>query len=71
MAYRPRSGHNDAQRNLISNIHSRGVSVEAGAERIINLADQMMRLQSSGVQIKEQLSGLRLPETEPSLSGDQ
>jgi len=71
MAYRPRSGHNDAQRNLISNIHSRGVSVEAGAERIINLADQMMRLQSSGVQIKEQLSGLRLPKTEPSLSGDQ
>ena len=25
MAYRPRSGHTDAERNLISNIHARGV----------------------------------------------
>jgi ethanolamine ammonia-lyase small subunit len=67
MAYRPRNGHNDAQRNLISNIHSRGVLIEAAAERIINLAEQMMRLQSSGVQVKEHLSGMRLPGTEPSL----
>ena len=26
MAYRPRAGHDDARRNLISNIHARGVS---------------------------------------------
>jgi ethanolamine ammonia-lyase small subunit len=61
MAYRPRSGHNDAQRNLISNIHSRGVSVEAAAERVINLAEQMMRVQGSGVQVKEQLPGIKAP----------
>src|SRR5262249_34199439 len=61
MAYRPRSGHNDAQRNLISNIHSRGVSTDAAAGRVINLAEQMIRLQSSGVQVKEQLPDMKLP----------
>jgi ethanolamine ammonia-lyase small subunit len=61
MAYRPHSGHSDAQRNLISNIHSRGVSLDAAAERIGNLAEQMMRLQNSGVQVKEQLSGMASP----------
>ena len=55
MAYRPRAGHNDSNRNLISNIHSRGVSTEAAASRIIDLAEQMMRLQASGVKIKEEL----------------
>lgn len=55
MAYQPRAGHNDSNRNLISNIHSRGVSAEAAASRIIDLAEQMMRRQTSGVGIKEEL----------------
>jgi len=55
MAYQPRADHNDSNRNLISNIHSRGVNTEAAASRIINLADQMMRRQTSGVEIKEEL----------------
>jgi ethanolamine ammonia-lyase small subunit len=55
MAYRPRSGHNDANRNLISNIHERGVRVEDAAARIISLAEQMMRRQTSGVELKEDL----------------
>jgi ethanolamine ammonia-lyase small subunit len=55
MAYQPRAGHNDSNRNLISNIHARGVSAEAAASRIIELAEQMMRLQTSGVEIKEEL----------------
>ena len=71
MAYLPRNGHTDAQRNLISNIHSRGVAIEAAAERIVNLADQMMRLQNSGVQVKEQLPGMKLPGNESRLVGDQ
>ena len=61
MAYRPCHGHSDAQRNLISNIHSRGVSIEAAAERIVNLAEQMMKLKTSGVQVKEHLPGVKLP----------
>lgn len=55
MAYQPRAGHNDSNRNLISNIHARGVSLEAAASRIIDLAEQMMRRQTSGVEVKEEL----------------
>lgn len=55
MAYQPRAGHNDSNRNLISNIHARGVGTEAAASRIIELAEQMMRRQTSGVEIKENL----------------
>ena len=55
MAYQPRKGHNDSNRNLISNIHARGVSTEAAASRIIDLAEQMMQRQTSGVEIKEEL----------------
>jgi ethanolamine ammonia-lyase small subunit len=55
MAYQPRLGHNDSNRNLISNIHARGVSTEAAASRIISLAEQMMMCQTSGVELKEDL----------------
>jgi ethanolamine ammonia-lyase small subunit len=55
LAYRPRPGHTDAQRNLISNVHARGVPVEAAAPRILALADQMRRTQASGVMVKEEL----------------
>jgi ethanolamine ammonia-lyase small subunit len=55
MAYQPRSGHNDANRNLISNIHSRGVQTEAAASRIVAIAEQMLRRQISGVELKEDL----------------
>lgn len=55
MAYQPLPGHNDSNRNLISNIHARGVSIEAAASRIISLAEQMMTRQASGVELKEDL----------------
>jgi ethanolamine ammonia-lyase small subunit len=55
MAYQPRKGHNDSNRNLISNIHARGVSAEAAASRVIDLAEQMMQRRTSGVEIKEEL----------------
>jgi ethanolamine ammonia-lyase small subunit len=55
MAFRPRSGHTDADRNLISNIHARGVQIEDAADRIINLASQMMTLKRSGTKLKEDL----------------
>jgi ethanolamine ammonia-lyase small subunit len=54
MAYRPRPGHTDAQRNLISNIHARGIPPTAAAPRILALADKMRRLQRSGVAVKEE-----------------
>ena len=55
MAFQPEAGHNDSQRNLISNIHARGVSVEAAARRIVDLAGKMMLAKISGVQLKEEL----------------
>ncbi len=55
MAYRPRPGHTDAQRNLISNIHARGVPPEEAARRIIKLAEKMCQLKTSGVAVKEDL----------------
>lgn len=55
MAYEPAAGHSDANRNLISNIHERGVSVAAAATRIVELAAQMMSRKISGVGLKEQL----------------
>jgi len=53
MAYAPRSGQTDADRNLISSIHARGLRVEHAATRITNLAAQMMVLKRSGTTLKE------------------
>ena len=54
--FRPRHDHTDANRNLISNIHARGVAIPEAADRILNLASQMMAVQRSGVSIREDLS---------------
>ena len=53
MAYRPQTGHTDAQRNLISNIHARGVGSHEAATRILNLSARMMARQMSGVNVRE------------------
>jgi len=56
MAYRPDRSHTDANRNLISNIHSRGLQSQGAAERILNLAAQMMKCECSGVTVREEIS---------------
>ncbi len=61
MAFRPRPGHDDSQRNLISNIHARGVPSAEAAPRIAGLAAQLMRLQMSGVSVKEEWSSNQRP----------
>jgi ethanolamine ammonia-lyase small subunit len=53
LAYRPRAGHTDAQRNLVSNIHSRGVSHADASKRIFLIAQKMRQMQASGVAVKE------------------
>ena len=55
MAFRPRIGHTDANRNLISNIHARGVSPALAATRIMNPAAQMMKAKTSGLQVREEV----------------
>jgi ethanolamine ammonia-lyase small subunit len=55
MAYDPKRSDTDAHRNLISNIHARGVSTEQAAQRILNLAAAMMKAQKSGCELREEL----------------
>lgn len=51
MAFQANSSHTDANRNLISNIHSRGLGVEQAAERIIAVAARMMMSRLSGCRL--------------------
>jgi len=60
MAYRPQKTHADANRNLISNIHARGVKPPEAALRILKLAEQMMHLGFSGSRLREKLPDQRL-----------
>jgi ethanolamine ammonia-lyase small subunit len=53
LAYRPRAGHTDAQRNLISNIHEGGLPVQDAAARIARFADLLRHARSSGIALKE------------------
>ncbi len=71
LAYQPRPDHTDAQRNLISNIHARGIPAQAAAQRIMALADQMCALQTSGVAVKEQLGTPALPPSAAALEQGQ
>ncbi len=61
LAYRPRPGDTDATRNLISNVHARGVPPEAAAPRVLALADKMRAARAGGVAVKEDLPAARLP----------
>jgi ethanolamine ammonia-lyase small subunit len=55
LAFRPTTGHTDAQRNVVSNIHAAGTPPARAAERIVALATDMMRCSTSGPAIKERL----------------
>jgi ethanolamine ammonia-lyase small subunit len=57
MAYRPRGGDTDAKRNLISNIHDRGLPAELAAARVLALAGRLRQARQSGVGVKEELPG--------------
>jgi ethanolamine ammonia-lyase small subunit len=52
MAYKPDASHTDADRNLISNIHSRGIPPDEAAAGIAQLAARMMRVGRSGVEVR-------------------
>jgi len=55
LAFRPHAGQTDSDRNVISNIHRRGVSPESAAPRITNLAAKLMRNERSGSAVKDEL----------------
>jgi len=54
MAYKPKSGDTDANRNLISNIHARGVVPADAATRIVDLASAMMNARTSGCLLRDE-----------------
>ena len=58
MAFRPMRDQTDADRNLISNIHARGVGADEAAERILELAEQMMHAKASGCRLRQETRGL-------------
>jgi ethanolamine ammonia-lyase small subunit len=53
LGYEPRTGHTDANRNLISGINERSMSYEFAARRILGVAQQAMTARQSGWMIKE------------------
>jgi ethanolamine ammonia-lyase small subunit len=52
MAYHPDSSQTDANRNLVSNIHARGLSPEDATDRILKLAELMIAARTSGCTLK-------------------
>jgi len=68
LAYRPQVGHTDANRNLISNIHARGIGIEHAAQRIVALAETMRRMERSGFDVKEGLLPLGTDSTGSGMS---
>jgi ethanolamine ammonia-lyase small subunit len=56
LAYHPNRTHTDADRNLVSNIHARGVTPAEAAARILNLASSMMSAKISGTKLRKESS---------------
>jgi ethanolamine ammonia-lyase small subunit len=52
MAYRADSTHTDANRNLVSNIHARGLGPDEAAGRILRLTEQMIAERTSGYKLR-------------------
>jgi ethanolamine ammonia-lyase small subunit len=52
--YAPEVGKNDANRNCVSNIHAGGIPPAAAAEKLHYLLGQALRLQLSGVGLKDE-----------------
>ncbi len=53
LAYRPRPGHTDAQRNLVCNIHDAGVPAADAVGRIVRLVQRLLDARASGIAVKE------------------
>ncbi len=51
MVYEPKIGKTDGQRNMISNIHERGIIPKQAAERLVMLAEAMLKQKTSGVDL--------------------
>ncbi|MEI7855368.1 MAG: ethanolamine ammonia-lyase light chain EutC, partial [Planctomycetota bacterium] len=61
LAYKPNIGQDDANRNLISNIHGNGVGIKEASVRIMALAQSMRSAKTGGITIKETLTLVKSP----------
>ena len=52
-SYQPRAGHTDANRNLISNIHDRGLAAEDAVRRILDFVNRLKTGRQSGFLVRE------------------
>lgn len=53
LTWKPQPGRTDAERNCISNIRAEGLSYEVAAHKLLFLMTESLRLQVSGVTLKE------------------
>ncbi|MBY5686167.1 ethanolamine ammonia-lyase subunit EutC [Rhizobium leguminosarum] len=57
ITFRPQSGRRDSERNCISNIHADGLGYEVAADKIVWIVREALRLQLTGVDLKENAEG--------------
>lgn len=60
LTWAPRSGRNDAERNCISNVRPEGLNYDLAARKLIWLCTQALRLQLTGVQLKDRSDEIAL-----------
>ena len=66
LAFQPKPGDTDANRNLVASIYDSGIPIGEAADRILNLAQTIRARRQSGVGIREELP----PPNRPGISDD-
>jgi ethanolamine ammonia-lyase small subunit len=67
LTFAPRVGRNDAERNCLSNIRSRGMSYSEAAQRLFYLCGEARRRNLTGVELKDETSLARRDDQSPRL----
>lgn len=60
LTYAPKVGYSDADRNCISNVRPEGLNYVAAAKKMVWLAVEAMRLQVSGVMLKDESDAVQI-----------
>jgi len=60
LTYAPKVGYSDAARNCISNVRPEGLNYSAAAKKLMWLAKEAMRLQVSGVALKDESDAVQI-----------